>query len=160
MWWFEQNGERFLSFAANHVNDGGLDDGVGGRERAVCVAATKNELCGDSLNFAGQLNYAPYYNVTQEKHGSVEAWAAASVLDLSAWGFNGVSGWSNVAAESAARSAGMHSFHLLDIGVTWPFAWDKGLDFDVFSANCMCPAQIEHASARTLTATLVNPRSQ
>ena len=134
-WWIEQNGKRFLSFAANHVNDGGLDDGVGGRERAVCVAATNNSLCGDSLNFAGQLHYAPYYNVTQAKHGSVEAWAAASVLDLEAWGFNGISGWSNAAAEDAARAAGMHSFHLLDIGVTWPYAWSKGLDFDVFSAN-------------------------
>jgi len=147
VWWFEQNGERFLSFAANHVNDGGLDDGVGGRERAVCVAATKNALCGDSLNFAGQLNYAPYFNVTQEKHGSVEAWAAASVLDLGAWGFNGISGWSNVAAENAAREAGMHSFHLLDIGVTWPFAWSKGLDFDVFSANFSSQAAAIAAAA-------------
>jgi hypothetical protein len=146
VWWLEQDGARFLSFVANHVNDGGPDDGVGGRERAVCQAATGSALCGDSLNFAGQLGYAPYYNVTQAKHGSVEAWAAASVLDLQSWGFNGISGWSNVAAEAAARSAGMHSFHLLDIGITWPHV-SQGLDFDVFSANFSAQAEAIAAAA-------------
>ena len=145
-WWFEQNGARWMSFVANHVNDGGADDGVGGRERAVCVAATGNALCGDSLNFAGALGYAPYFNVTQAKHGSVEAWAAAATLDLAAWGFNGVSGWSNTAAESAARSAGMHSFHLLDIGITWPHV-SRGLDFDVFSSNFSAQAEAIAAAA-------------
>jgi hypothetical protein len=146
VWWLEQDGARFLSFVANHVNDGGPDDGVGGRERAVCQAATGSALCGDSLNFAGQLGYAPYYNVTQAKHGSVEAWAAASVLDLQSWGFNGISGWSNVAAEAAARSAGMYSFHLLDIGITWPHV-SQGLDFDVFSANFSAQAEAIAAAA-------------
>lgn len=61
-------------------------------------------------------------------------------------------------AETAAARAGAYYFHLLDIGVTWcapgsgseqqgsvgpspprcprrPFAWSKGLDWDVWSAN-------------------------
>lgn len=135
-WWFTHNGQRFLSFAANHVNNGGLDDGVGGRERAVCLAATNNTLCGDSLNFGGKLGYAPYFNVTTDKYGPDEtAWAEASIARLASWGFNGISGWSALVSEQAAARAGLYYFHLLDIGVTWPFAWSKGLDFDVFSTN-------------------------
>ncbi len=125
-----------MSFAMNHVNDGGQDDGVGGRERAVCQAATNSSLCGDSLNFGGQLGYAPYFNVTQDKYDSNEtAWAAASITRLQGAGFNGISGWSARVAEIEAGLAGVYYFHLLDIGVTWPFAYSKGLDFDVWSTN-------------------------
>jgi hypothetical protein len=96
------------------------DDGVGGRERAVCQSETNNSLCGDSLNFGGTLQYAPYYNVTQDKYnGNETAWAAASIGRLQAVGFNGISGWSARVAEEAAARAGVYYFHLLDIGVTW-----------------------------------------
>ena len=136
VFWFEQNGARFTSRVVNHVNNGGADDGVNGRESAICQAATNNSLCGDSLNFGGALNYAPYWNVVSKKYnGSVSAWAAAATGTLAGLGFNGVSGWSAGAAEAAAAARGMHSLKLLDLGVTWPYAWSKGLDFDVWSAN-------------------------
>lgn len=96
------------------------DDGVGGRERAVCREATNNSLCGDSLNFGGALGYAPYFNVTQDKYAANEtAWAETSIARLRAVGFNGISGWSARIAETAAARAGAYYFHLLDIGVTW-----------------------------------------
>lgn len=140
VWWFEHNGNRFWSAAANHVNNGGLDDGVGGREKAVCQGVVpgpgspNNTLCGDSLNFGKTLGYAPYFNVTQDKYGQDEGvWARAQIERLSSWGFGAISGWSSLLAEQAAAQAGLYYFHLLDIGVTWPFAWNKGLDFDVFS---------------------------
>jgi len=132
----EQNGVKFTSRVVNHVNNGGPDDGVNGRESALCQAATNNTLCGDSLNFGGALGFSPYWNVVKAKYnGSIDAWAAASVSTLAALGFNGLSGWSARAAEVAAAAKGMRSFHLLDIGVTWPNAWSRGLDFDVFSSN-------------------------
>ena len=87
IWWFSDGGKRFLSFSVNHVNNGGLDDGVGGREAAVCRQATNNSLCGDSLNFAGTLGYAPLFQVTQDKFGSEEAWAAGTVGQLKDFGF-------------------------------------------------------------------------
>jgi hypothetical protein len=40
VWWLEHDGRRFLQLAVNHVNDGGLDDGVGGRESVECRSAT------------------------------------------------------------------------------------------------------------------------
>lgn len=106
-----------------------------------------NSLCGDSLNFGGALGFAPYWNVVKSKYeNNVTAWADATVARLANLGFNGLSGWSAAAAEAAAaRRGGMASFHLLDIGVTWPFAWSKGLDFDVWSANFS--AQVEHIAA-------------
>ena len=135
-WWFSHLGKQFLSFAVNHANNGNpFDDGVGGREREVCRAATGNNLCGDSLNFGGKLGYAPYFNVTQDKYGPDEsAWANASIARVLSWGFNGISGWSHTVAESAARSAGAYYYHLLDAGITWPHA-GNGLDFDAWSAN-------------------------
>ena len=163
VYWFEQNGARFLSRVVNHVNNGGPDDGVDGRESAVCQAMTNNTLCGDSLNFGGALGYAvrilkfacvhvvslstpdvshlypsvslqPYWNVVNAKYnGSADSWADATIDTLAALGFNGVSGWSARVAETAAARKGWASFHLLDLGVTWPFAWSKGLDFDVWS---------------------------
>ncbi len=134
--WLEHNSQSFLSLAVNHVNNGGQDDGVGGRERAVCVAATNNTLCGDSLNFAGKLNYAPYNNVTMDKYGNNETlWAQSAISRLQSYGYNSISGWSARISETAAAAQGMYYFHLLDMGVTWPTAWSKGLDFDVWSSN-------------------------
>ena len=151
VYWFEQNGVRFLSRVVNHVNNGGPDDGVGGRESAVCVAATNNSLCGDSLNFGGALGFAPYWNVINAKYNaSVAAWADAAVARIAALGFNGLSGWSAAAAEAAAARAGMASFHLLDMGVTWPDAWSKGLDFDVWSSNFS--AQVDSIAAAVVPA--------
>ena len=154
VFWFEQNGARFTSRVVNHVNNGGPDDGVGGRESAVCRAATNNTLCGDSLNFGGALGYAPYWNVVQGKfNASVDAWADATISRLATLGFNGVSGWSAEAASaSAQRHGGFASFQLLDAGVTWPDAWSKGLDDDVFSTNFS--AQVER-----VVAAAVQPRA-
>jgi hypothetical protein len=233
-WWFEHNGQRWLNFAVNHVNNGGLDDGVGGREAAVCQAATGNPLCGDSLNFGGKLGYAPYHNVTVAKYANESVWAETAVSRLQGFGFNGISGWSASVAEAAAaekvrmsllfpppppsrpslsvlfnessvivgghgayaiprmqhlkvaarrdrlqrgpppspklphthtrplslslvsfRWQGMYYWHLLDIGVTWPFAWSKGLDFDVWSSNFS--AQAESVAAGTAFPTAVHP---
>ena len=104
------------------------DDGVGGRERAVCQAATNNSLCGDSLNFGGSLQYAPYFNVTQDKYlGNESAWAEASITRIQAVGFNSISGWSARVAEVSAARAGVYYFHLLDIGVTWCVASMRAL---------------------------------
>jgi len=44
VFWFEQNGARFTSRVVKHVNNGGPDDGVGGRESSVCQASTNNSL--------------------------------------------------------------------------------------------------------------------
>jgi len=136
VWWFVRpDGALVQSYVANHVNNGGADDGVGGREAAVCRAATSSALCGDSLNFAGALKYAPYYNVTQDKYkGSEHAWANASLDFLAGLGFGGVSGWSADVAAAAAAERGMGYFRLLDIGTTWPHS-GEGLDWDVWSAN-------------------------
>lgn len=38
VWWLEHNGARFMSLGINHVNNGGMDDGVGGRESVLCQA--------------------------------------------------------------------------------------------------------------------------
>ena len=51
VFWFEKDKKKFLSRVVNHVNNGGPDDGVNGREAAICRAATNNSLCGVSLNF-------------------------------------------------------------------------------------------------------------
>ena len=139
--WFTDGGRQFLSFAVNHVNDGGPDDGVGGREAAVCQAATNNSLCGDSLNFAGTLGYAPLFEVIMDKFGSEQAWASATTAELQTFGFNGVSGWSNTLAEKAAAVKGMYYFHLLDMGTTWPHSGD-GLDLDAWSADFCCPLRV------------------
>lgn len=136
VWWFEHNGARFIKMAINHVNNGGPDDGVDGRESVQCQAATNNTLCGDTLSFSGALNFAPYFNVTQDKYGTNQsAWASAAVSRLQGYGFNTLSGWSARVAEVAAANAGMYYAHLLDIGVTWLTAWSNGLDFDVWSSN-------------------------
>ena len=142
-WWFSDGGKKFLSLSLNHCNHGGLDDGVGGREAAVCRRATNNSLCGDSLNFAGELGYAPVYQVMQDKYGSEAAWAAATIAQLKGFGFNGVSGWSHTLAEREAAAQGIYYFHLLDIGTTWPNS-HNGLDLDVwdpaFTSQCQAIA--------------------
>lgn len=69
IWWFEHNGKKFISMGVNHVNNGGWDDGVGGRESSICQERTNNSLCGDTLSFCGELGYSPYYNNTQSKYG-------------------------------------------------------------------------------------------
>ena len=134
IWWFADGSKKFLSFAVNHVNDGGMDDGVGGREAAVCQQATNNSLCGDSLNFAGTLGYAPLFEVVLDKFGSEQAWAAATVSQLKGFGFNGISGWSHTLAEREAAAQGLYYYHLLDIGTTWPNS-HNGLDWDAWSAE-------------------------
>ena len=35
IWWLEHNGNRFLKMGVNHVNNGGFDDGVLGRESSI-----------------------------------------------------------------------------------------------------------------------------
>ena len=140
VWWFADGASLFLSFSVNHVNNGGLDDGVGGREKAVCQAATNNSLCGDSLNFAGALGYAPLFQVTQDKFGSEAAWAAGTIAALRGFGFNAISGWSHTLAEKQAD----YYFHLLDIGTTWPHS-QEGLDWDAWSAEFL--AQCEAIAA-------------
>jgi hypothetical protein len=156
-WWFVDDAvnKPFLSFAVNHVNNGGLDDGVGGREAAVCQAATNNSLCGDSLNFAGQLGYAPLFDVLSDKFGSEAAWAAATVAELGSFGFNGISGWSHTLAEKAAAAQGQYYFHLLDIGTTWPHSSD-GLDLDAWSADFA--AQAEDIAAREVAPRANDPQ--
>ena len=149
-WWFTDAGKKFLSFSVNHVNTGGLDDGVGGREAAVCQAATNNSLCGDSLNFAGQLGYAPLLGVVLDKFGTEAAWAAATVAELGSFGFNGVSGWSHTLAERAAAASGQYYFHLLDMGTTWPHS-GGGLDLDAFSAAPKLFNEAATASAKSPT---------
>lgn len=93
--------------------------------------------CGDTLSFTPALlgGFAPYLNVTLDKYSNESAWAAAAIARLQRLQFNMISGWSATVAEVAAASAGLYYSHLLDFGVTWPYAWSKGLDWDVWSSN-------------------------
>ncbi len=117
VWWFKHNGNYFISMGitfhpslnslknhknthtkkgVNHVNNGGWDDGVGGRESSICQAETNNSLCGDTLSFCGVLGYSPYYNYTQQRYkDSPEEWATNTTQRLKAWSLNTVSGWSS-----------------------------------------------------------------
>jgi len=113
VWWWTQNGKNFLSLGVNHVNNGGMDDGVGGRERSECHPTYP--LCGDTLSFGPKLGFAPYYNTTMARWGSESNWAKSAAERLRSWGFNTVSGWSATIAEQQ----GLYYAHLLDIITTW-----------------------------------------
>ena len=59
VWWFAHRGQRFLSKGVNHVNNGGQDDGVGGRGSPACKAGVTHgaakivgsPLCGDARSY-------------------------------------------------------------------------------------------------------------
>eukprot|EP01052_Picozoa_sp_SAG31_P025738 SAG31_NODE_2277_length_6027_cov_4.019062_2_plen_154_part_00 len=68
--WLQHRGRRFLSVGVNHVNNGGQDDGVGGRESRQCKHETGAAACGDTLSFSKLTHYAPYFNSTIDRWGS------------------------------------------------------------------------------------------
>jgi len=132
VWWFQQGDKKFVSMGVNHVNNGGQDDGVGGRESTQCKAMTGSALCGDTLSFGKGLDYAPYYNVTMAIYGSEEAWAESAVARLAKWNFNTIGGWSSRLVEGIGAKRGLFYAHLLDIGTTW--LNHDGLDLDIWSS--------------------------
>eukprot|EP01084_Bolivina_argentea_P012275 23005_1 len=135
VWWFEHNGNKFITMGVNHVNNGGLDDGVGGQESAICQSRTNNSLCGDTLSFCGALGYAPYYNNTQALYkNDSHIWANVTASNLKTWGLNTISGWSSTLMEQTISSNNLYYAHLLDMGTTWITHID-GLDYDIFSAE-------------------------
>jgi len=149
VWWFKHGDASFLSRGVNHVNNGGQDDGVGGRESAQCKAATGHDLCGDSLSFGRNLTYSPYFNSTMDRYGGSEAaWANNTAERLAQWGFNTVGGWSCTLAERAGAARGLYYAHLLDMGTTW--LNHAGLDHDpwteAFAAQCEAVARVEVAA--------------
>eukprot|EP01050_Picozoa_sp_SAG11_P005649 SAG11_NODE_406_length_9736_cov_3.229117_1_plen_1784_part_00 len=158
MWWFAHRGERFLSKGVNHVNNGGEDDGVGGRESPACKAGVTrgvakipgSPLCGDTLSYSPLIGYSPYFNSTQERHGSEEKWANVTTSRLRSWNFNTLGGWSATIAEKAAATRGLYYAHLLDLGTTW--LSHTGLDHDVFNASFS-------AQCQTAVAKQVAPRA-
>ncbi len=135
VWWFEHNGNKFISMGVNHVNNGGFDDGVGGQESKICQSQTNNSLCGDTLSFCGALGYAPYYNNTQALYeNDSHIWANNTVSNLQSWGLNTISGWSSTLMEQTVSNHKLYYAHLLDMGTTW-ITHSDGLDFDVFSTD-------------------------
>ena len=141
VWWFSHKGHHFLSKGVNHVNNGGQDDGVGGRESPACKAGVTrgvakipgSPLCGDTLSYSPLIEYAPYFNSTLERYGSEEKWASVTATRLESWNFNTLGGWSATVAEKAAASRSLYYAHLLDLGTTW--LSHTGLDHDVFNAS-------------------------
>ena len=129
----------------------GQDDGVGGRESPACKAGVTrgaakipgSALCGDTLSYSPLVQYAPYFNSTQERHGSEEAWANSTAARLGQWGFNTLGGWSATVAEKAAAGRGLYYAHLLDLGATW--LSHTGLDHDPWNASfaAQCKAAVE-----------------
>ena len=110
--------------AVNHVNNGGYDDGVDGREADLCRNASKNHLCpGDSLSFAPSLGVAPYFVAMNAKYGdcSVNAtvcWANNVTNQLMDWGFNAAGGWTARSVQQTART-NFSYIHLLQLASTW-----------------------------------------
>ena len=101
IWWMEHSGVKFLTMGINHVNNGGFDDGVGGRESSICHQQTNNSLCGDTLSFCGALGYSPYFNYTQEiyknqssnfNNNATLAWANTTITRIKSWNMNTISG--------------------------------------------------------------------
>ena len=127
IWWLAQGENRFMTVGVNHVNNGGMDDGVGGRESVECQKQYLN--CGDTLSFAQALGYSPYYNSTMARYGSGEKWANNTRQRLLQWNFNTISGWSATVME---QQPGLLYCHLLDIGTTWLNHSSMG---DVFSQD-------------------------
>ena len=146
VWWFMHRGSKFISKGVNHVNNGGQDDGVGGRESPACKAGVSrgtakipgSPLCGDTLSYSPLIGYAPYFNSTQERHGSEAGWASSTARRLKSWNFNTMGGWSATVAERAGAARGLYYSHLLDLGTTW--LSHTGLDHDPwnssFAAQC------------------------
>jgi hypothetical protein len=131
VWWFKHGEKTFMSRGINHVNNGGQDDGVGGRDSGDCKRLTGSDLCGDALSFAKDLDFSPYFNSTMDRYGSEDAWANNTVQRMQSWNFNTIGGWSGTHAERAGVNHGMYYAHLLDIGTTW--FNHLGLDFDLWS---------------------------
>eukprot|EP01084_Bolivina_argentea_P017401 32509_1 len=157
IWWLEHNGNKFLTMGVNHVNNGGWDDGVGGRESSLCLTMTNNTLCGDTLSFCGSLQYSPYYNNTQKiyknqssnfDNNATLAWANTTISRIISWNMNTISGWSSTLIEQTASKYKVYYAHLLDIGTTW-ITHQDGFDFDVFSdeyiehCNNLCESQVK-----------------
>ncbi len=65
----------------NHVNNRGLDRGVGGQESAICQSKTINSLCGDTLSFCGALGYVSYYYNTQVLYNNDSSICANVTVD-------------------------------------------------------------------------------
>ena len=56
VWWFKHGATTFFSRGINHVNNGGQDDGVGGRDSVNCTALSgsiSTVLTGWSWIFVG-----------------------------------------------------------------------------------------------------------
>ena len=96
-------------------------------------------MCGDTLSYSPLIGYSPYYNTTQERHGSEEKWASVTATRLESWNFNTLGGWSATVAEKAAATRGLYYAHLLDLGTTW--LSHTGLDHDVFNASFAAQCQ-------------------
>jgi agarase len=144
VWWVAQQGNHFMTVGVNHVNNGGMDDGVGGRESAECQKQYLN--CGDTLSYAPALGYSPYYNSTMARYGGEKEWASNTQQRLLQWNFNTISGWSATVME---RQPGLLYCHLLDIGTTWLSHGSMG---DVFS-------QEMHDQMYNIAAKQVAPRA-
>ena len=157
--WFTHHGKRFLTKGVNHINDGGIDDGVGGRDSSICKHRTGSDLCGDVLSFsevthclnpnlndplsrlnrtnpdpnlAQVLGYAPYFESTEQRYRSREGWANSTATRLKQWGFNTVGGWSSATAEQAGLAHGLYYTHLLALGTTW---LEHKLEHDLWSLD-------------------------
>eukprot|EP00118_Oscarella_pearsei_P027022 m.310668 g.310668 ORF g.310668 m.310668 type:complete len:600 (+) comp53629_c0_seq1:60-1859(+) len=124
IWWLTQRGQLFMSIGVNHVNNGGMDDGVGGRESSLCQQQYPN--CGDTLSYAPAAKLSPYYHSVMARYGTEVAWAENTGNRLRKWYFNTASGWSATIVE---KLSGLLYCHLLDIGTTWN---DHGKMGDVF----------------------------
>lgn len=160
VWWMQHKGVKFLTMGVNHVNNGGFDDGVGGRESTLCQQMTNNSLCGDTLSFCGVLGYSPYFNNTQViyqnesihfNNNATLAWANTTITRLKSWNMNTISGWSSTVMEQTASLNELYYAHLLDIGTTW-ITHSDGFDFDIFSqeyvTHCdkLCESQVKPRS--------------
>ena len=121
----------------NHVNDGGGDDGVGGREAALCRAEFPGACKGDGLSFAPSLGVSPYGESARARHAdcggdeaAAECWARNATAQLASFGFNSAGGWSARAVEE-----NMDYVHLLQLASTWSDHADAWMQRDFFSSG-------------------------
>jgi hypothetical protein len=113
-WWFQRAGRRFITQGVSNLNDGGGDDGVGDVLGMECRQQQHSSLCGDTNNWDMQLNFSPYFNVTQRLfNNSAAAWAMDAASRLQGWSFNTISGYSSSVAEKAVAARGMFYNRLL-----------------------------------------------
>ena len=106
-WWFKHGSKQFLSIGVSNLNDGGMDDGVGDVLGRECRRQQNSSTCGDTNNWDMDLNFSPYYRVTQALfNGSSENWAADAAQRLDSWHFNTISGYSSAVAERAVAARG------------------------------------------------------